>query len=229
MNYINICYLINADFLELTLTSIDYIKQFYKSTKYDLRFYIIGIDDFTVPDGIVYKKSKYSHTEMPIDHQRVYIPEIVNTDRCIFLDSDTIVTTCISRLWEIDLCNNAFGAVQSFHFPMISSMIQAYNLTTQHDDEFLSSLYCNIGVMLIDCKLWKTRNLSNRCLSAISSYKKHPNIKNIAEPGYNIALYKEWLSLDERWNYLPRDKYKLAYITHYYGQYFNQKPCHSMF
>ncbi|MAF36197.1 hypothetical protein CL622_03710 [archaeon] len=223
---INICYLITSDWLQLTLASINYIKQFYKSSKYNLRFIIIGADRFSVPKDIIYVRSKCP--ELPLMYQRAHIPDMLDVSRVIFLDSDTVTTTCISKLWDIDLDNNIIGAIGHYHLSTFKSVVARYSL---HFEPFTSCIdlpFFNGGVMLIDCNKWKENGITHKCME-LFSLCKGTGVENRNEPGLNVALMNNWKQLDERWNYYPRDNYKKTYIAHYYGNYSHEKHRHNVF
>jgi len=226
MKTINICYLINEKFLPLTLTSIDYIKRFFKSKAHKLQFYIIGMDGFEVPKGITYVPSSYTH--LPMDWQRAHIPDMIHVDKILYLDSDTVTTTCISKLWDTDIGDNIIGAVQHYIGPTVGHIIKAFGLKSRVFMSNYNKPFFNSGVMLIDNIKWRANNITAKCFDVLKEYADTKWARR-NEPAFSIALVDKWKILDEGWNYYPRGKYKKAYITHYYGQYFGQKPMHNMF
>lgn len=225
---IHICYLINDKFLDLTLNSIKYIKLFFKSKNHKLKFHIIGINDFTVPAGINYIKSNYTY--LPILHQRAYIPHMLGVDRVIFIDSDTVTTTCISKLWDVDLNGNIIGAVQHYISETIGSMIDYWSFDFPPYIHYRDKPYFNCGVIVMDCKKWIDNNIAERCLQEFKVYENTIRC-GWDEPGFNIVLMNNWKRLDSRWNDYPDKgaKYKKTYITHYYGQVYKGKNDHNMF
>lgn len=230
MKQINICYMINHAYLNLTLESIQHIKKSFKSKNHTLKFYIIGIDDFDTPEGIEFIKSPYGN--MPILHQRVYIPELLNVDRVIFIDSDTITLRCISKLWETDLQNNVIGACQHCECDTFGRLLHNWRTMqfSPYTDVDKKLPYFNCGVMLMDCKKWREQQLDIKCLQAIDLYK-HTRYKGYDEPGFNLVLLDKWKMLNKKWNYLPSpdESYTRCYILHYYGEYPAGTPRHNMF
>jgi lipopolysaccharide biosynthesis glycosyltransferase len=226
MKKINVCYLINEKFLPLTLTSIDYINRFFKSKEHKLQFYIIGMDEFDVPENIIYVPSSYK--QLPMDWQRAHIPDMIQVDKVLYLDSDTVTTTCVSKLWGTELDDNIIGAVQHYIGPTIGHMAKAFGLSTRSFTRNYNKPFFNSGVMLIDCLKWRANNITAKCFDILKEYADTKWSRR-NEPAFSVALVDKWKMLDERWNYLPRGSYKKAFITHYYGQYFGQKPMHNMF
>ena len=229
MEQINICYMINQTYLPLTLTSIEHVKKFFRSKKHELKFFIIGIDDFKVPDDIEFIKS--DHIDMPILWQRVYMPQMLGVDKFIFIDSDTIAMTCISKLWKMDLKDNVLAAAQHLQCRTFGQLVANWpplNMPPFNDE--LDLPYFNCGVMMIDSNKWIDGNYHEQCLDAIKLYSK-TRYWGYDEPGYNYVLKNKWLQLDTRWNHLPitgRDMIK-PYILHYYGEYPAGTPRHNMF
>ena len=222
--------MIDQAYLNLTLESIDHIRTSFRSKKHTLHFYIIGIDDFEVPDDITYIKSTY--TDLPILHQRVYIPKMLGVDRVIFIDSDTITMKCISKLWDIDLDGNVLGACQHCECDTFGRLL--HNWRTLQFAPFVNvdknAPYFNCGILLIDCKQWIQQQLDIKCLDMINLYK-HTKYRGYDEPGFNLVLLDKWKMLNKKWNYLPRpdEKYTRCYILHYYGEYPTGTPRHNMF
>tara|TARA_R110002110_G_scaffold255280_2_gene471081 strand:+ start:1080 stop:1682 length:603 start_codon:yes stop_codon:yes gene_type:complete len=197
---------------------------FYKGPD-PLKIYIVHIDNITDPrEGIIYIKSPYNE---PIDHQRVYIPQLLGVDKFIFLDSDTIIMTCMYKLWSIDMNSKALLACPSYHIKTLSEMYDIYDIPT-HDVVDLNAAYFNIGVMVIDSLAWDRMSLTQAVKASLNLYQDC-RCSKIAEPAYNIALYNKWHEIDESWNYHPRDFYKKVNILHYYGQNFGKKPRHVAF
>ena len=230
MEQINICYLINKLYLDLTLKSIGYIKDRFKSKKHKLQFYIVGLDEFETPDDIIYIKSPYS--DMPILWQRVYIPELIGQDKLIFIDSDTIAFTCISKLWDIPLDDKPIAVAQHCECKTFGQLLNNWRalkfdpFTTVDPDK----PYFNCGVMMFDCNKWVNENYDTKCLDMIKTYK-HTRYRGYDEPGFNYVLLDKWKPLDIKWNYLPQPHsgYTRCKILHYYGEYPQGTPRHNMF
>ena len=226
---IHVCYMINELYLPLTLTSIEHMRRSFRSKKHRLNIHIIGIEQFDVPDDINFILSP--HQSMPILWQRVYIPEMIGTDQVIFIDSDTITTTCISKLWETNLDGNVIGAVQHLQCETFKELVSNWrSLDKKPFNDHPEKKYFNCGVLLIDNKKWIHGNYAEKCLDAIELYK-NTKYRGYDEPGFNLMLIDKWKELDKRWNYipLPGRPRTIPYILHYYGEYPAGTPRHSMF
>ena len=225
MDDINICYTIDKNNVELTLNSIFYIKKFFKNKKYNLSFYIVSNDDLTLPDFINFKKidTKYS-----IVQQRFLLPEIINLDKIIFLDSDTIAMTCISKLWDINLENKIAGGCILKPIPNFNRLVNKWNFNFKPFNKLGNKPYFNTGVLLIDFNLLNKKNITNKCKDFLLSYK-HTQHKHRGEPCINAALVDNIKTIDERWNHCPESKFKKVFISHYYNINLKSKPDHKLY
>ena len=96
-------------------------------------------------------------------------PEI---DRVLYLDCDTIVRKSISPLWNLELEGATIGALDDAF-----SVHYRKNLDLKPDD-----IMFNSGVMLIDMKKWRERNVEQRILDFIR------NRRGFVEKGDQGAL-----------------------------------------
>tara|TARA_R110002153_G_scaffold13431_2_gene49982 strand:+ start:12858 stop:13565 length:708 start_codon:yes stop_codon:yes gene_type:complete len=230
MEKINICYVINNNqtYIDLTLKSIDMIKKFFRSKEHDLNFYILSEEKLELPSDVINVISPYKN--IPLLWQRMYISELIGESRVIFLDSDTIAYNCISKLWDIDIGDNIVGMSPHYCMPNIQSCIKHYKLQNykMFEDNKHINIFYNAGVVLIDCKKWLEKNMTEKCLK-VYEHVRDSNIARNDEPVYNIVLKDQIYELSELWNYFPRDTFKKANIVHYYGKYYKHKPLHDEF
>ena len=93
----------------------------------------------------------------------------------------------------------------------------------------INRTYYNSGVMLFDCEVWKSKDLTARCIQMFDKYSD-TNSRHNDEPGINMAI-NDCHALDPTWNYYPEPStpYKKANIVHDYGRFMNGKPRHSLF
>lgn len=222
---ITIVYNITKDFQSLTYKSIESIRQFYRCEQ-EIQFIITG-DVPNKTDGNVQYINFYDE-QIPLMHQRMMLPEYLDgIDRLIYLDSDTIAFTCISKLWSVDLQNNIIAASQHAELETLSAAASLYDLEINVED-FKTEKFFNAGVMLIDCKLWRKNSITRACLAMAERHKDKPYYRR-NEPYLNCILNKLWLELDLKWNYRPQTKYNRCYIQHAYGYKSHEKPIHFEF
>ena len=225
MKNINICYVITNEnsYINLTLKSIKYIQNTFKNTKYKLKFFIISEEKIKLPSFIKNVISPYKN--IPILWQRMYIPELLKVDKCIFLDSDTITLSCISKLWETNLDGNIVGAVES-HFLKPTDEIPFFNFYKLDYKPYnnIQNFY-NCGVQVIDCIKWIKNNTSKKMLILYNElFKVKHFCYKMDEPVFCAILDGKIKKLDKKWNFLPHDRSIRPSIIHYYGMYFKDKP-----
>ena len=186
---INICYATDANYIPHMCASMASILS-NAATGDDYNFYILGNK---IPQQAKQKieklKSKirnFSITYFNIENDdfkncpitgyvnyitkatyyRFKIPELLwNIDRVLYLDSDTIVTTDISELYNVDMEENYIAAVP-----------EAYN---QHHKKRLEidgdNYYCNAGVILMNLNKIRRDGIDK----LLFEYAEHPTRKII--------------------------------------------------
>ena len=213
-----ICYLIDRKYYELTLTSIQFIKKFYKGHE-ALEFYLFhfgDLDDVDTP----YKTVKLEKKNYPFFIHRCFLFDHFD-EKIIFIDSDTVCQTNIQKLYDINLDGKVFGTVVhnllithkvAFKFYKPTKELEPYII---HDDY----PFFNAGVMLVDCNQWKSLKFTKQVLDLFETYRGASYDYN-DEVALNLLLGRDHCKfLDVRWNYNNHAemKDKRPYIVHYYG------------
>lgn len=224
---IEVYYCIDHKFLDLTLESIDYVQRV--STN-NINFNIISPDRDAIFQEIgnrhvVYDvPDTYKHLSVP--QLRVIGPELIPGKRLIYLDSDTVTTKCLSKLWNVDLEGYVLGGCQH------ACILSGGDATAFYGFDIGYLKYCerylNTGVLLFDCDMWRKQAMTQKCLDSFREYDEHRQKFN-DEPGINAALNDQWFALDPCWNHFPDKDYTRAGIIHYYGQSIYHKPRHTLF
>lgn len=162
------------------------------------------------------------------------LPETV--DRVIYIDCDTIVRKSIKTLYDYDI-HGVMGAVIDL-YPV------NYNKVIGFEDE---DLYFNSGVLLIDLKKWREKDIENQILNYISTlthtlYMHDQDILNIVLKGeidtiplefnmmYITRAYSPsevlWFTGKNETTYYSLEQQKEAkekeVIVHYAGDYFGK-------
>lgn len=110
-----------------------------------------------------------------------------------------LVRADVTSLWDIDLGDAAFGAVQDLGCLTVSEPrfgLRKYEeLGLPHDRP-----YCNAGVLLIDLLRWRAERVSQRVIEYVAS---HPDdVQWPEQDGLNVVAGDRWKPLDPRWNSL---------------------------
>lgn len=116
----------------------------------------------------------------------------VTIEKVLYLDCDLIVLKDLSPLYDLDLGNNYLAAVEE--------------IISEDTDERLSLKgrgYFNAGVLLLNLKVWREKNLENTFLELIRD--KGEIIKYLDQDILNYCSRGNWIRLDRQYN-----------VTHFY-------------
>lgn len=146
---------------------------------------------------------------------RLLAPRLIDREKIIYLDSDIIVLADLSSLFEQNLNGRTFGAVRDVTDEKTALKRKNWGL----NDSF------NAGVMLIDCRLWRTKRIMERVLEFIPGNKE--KIEFADQDCLNYTCQNDWQEIPAKYNEQinetsPRLK-KDVEIIHYIGPV---KPWH---
>lgn len=139
-------------------------------------------------------------------YARLFIPELIpNVDKIFYLDSDIIVKRSLKFFWEIDLKDNFFAAV---HDSSCGNMVK--NIEAIDGKKYI---YCNAGVMLINCKKWKNENFTQTLIKNVFDLKKQNKLDYLDQDVLNYTVMDKKLILPMRFNMYLHDSVQLvAYL-----------------
>lgn len=148
--------------------------------------------------------AEFAHLEVrhrgylsPAAYARLKIPELLpELDRVIYLDSDLVVHSDLTALWNVDLEGQLVGAVQDSGIPVVGARygIESYEALGLNP----VAPYFNSGVLVIDPDAWRKHDISRRALAYLTKYKDRLNTCD--QEGLNAVLHGQWKPLDFRWN-----------------------------
>ena len=171
------------------------IRSILANTKSKVTFYVIGVKDLETSDINAdikcFDKPDLSIIKVPIrmthitiaSVYRLFLPQILNIDKCIYLDCDLIVLKDIKDLWDYDI--EYIGAVQD---PMFIKQAKKNNL---------HHCYVNSGVMVLNLKNLRKLNYFERI--AETQTGKY-NLSLLDQDVINIAFGDEIEHISEEWN-----------------------------
>ena len=164
-----------------------------------------------LPTNFHFKSSNY---------YRLFAAELIDCDKCLYLDSDIIITRSIGKLFEIDLQNYYLAAVEN---PAFTRHIE---LGMKRD-----SKYFNSGVMLINLSKWRNTRMKDLVFSRLLEKKYFFEFAD--QCGLNSIIDGNWLELGLEYNlqtimlndfyYKINLKNNEPIIIHYSG---SSKPWH---
>ena len=181
MNELNILYATDSNYSQHAAASIysllDNNRDFEKINIYIIddsiseeckeKFYLL-IKEFPHAELIFYpftelKKKVPSNDKTgyaQVGYARLFISQICDKDRILYIDCDTIINGSLKELWEYDLQGNVLGGVQDN--PALFSLTEV-GMTKKHR-------YINGGVLLIDLVKWKQFKTEEKILKMIKDY-----------------------------------------------------------
>jgi lipopolysaccharide biosynthesis glycosyltransferase len=128
---------------------------------------------------------------------RLLIPDVLpeSCDKAIYLDSDILIRTDLSRLWNEEIGDKAVLAVRDPCVPTVSAPrgVTAYQTLGLRPD----TPYFNSGVMVLNLKEWREKRISEQALRYESEFG--PSMFWDQE-GLNGVIGGNWGGLDPRWN-----------------------------
>ena len=135
---------------------------------------------------------------------RLFLADIFNEyDKAIYIDSDVVVPTDISKLYEIDLKDNIIGACTDYSIQDIDAL--TYYVENAVGVKRLD--YINSGVLLMNLKKMREVGLKNKFLTLLDKY----HFDSIApDQDYINAICNGCiLYLDKRWDTMPNPEQAL--------------------
>ncbi len=120
-------------------------------------------------------------------YYRLLIPELIDTEKILYLDSDIIVNGSIKELYEQELGTYYVGAIEDPGFD-------------RHDQLRMNKTakYFNSGIMLINLALWKKSGLQKKVIDFIEN-----NPQSIWFPdqcGLNSIINGQWKKVPLKYN-----------------------------
>jgi lipopolysaccharide biosynthesis glycosyltransferase len=131
-----------------------------------------------------------------IPYMKLILPDFIDAERVIYLDSDLIVTRDLKELFCLDLRSHAIAVsgVATIDWAIEKQFFTSLGLKTE-------ALYFNTGVMLIDLRQWRKWAITERCLEFANKY---PNQLSTADQTVlNYVFYEnKFLVLDQGYNHV---------------------------
>ncbi|WP_336801786.1 glycosyltransferase family 8 protein [Kaistia sp. MMO-174] len=142
-------------------------------------------------------------------YARLLIPELLpQHSRAIYIDSDAVVTTSLSELWDLDLGDNLVAGC----------------LDGMMDPAFLAGVgmradeYVNSGVIVMDLDRWRAERVSEQAIAILDA---RPDLGYPDQTALNLVTRGRAKLLDRRFNFLAREITRFEKMTpsivHYAG------------
>ncbi len=131
---------------------------------------------------------------------RLMIPQsFPELERAIYLDCDVIVDADIFELWQTDLRNCSFGALNAEGNFFLSADVESRKRKVGIP---LTRTYINSGVLLIDIKKFLSDHVLDRVIAVLKTHKKP--LACPEQDAMNICIKEEeYYPIDPKFNFTP--------------------------
>ena len=149
------------------------------------------------------KEKKYKFlkdkTELCIKHVsytaafKFELPQILNEEKIIYIDGDTVIQNDISELWNLDMSNKSILAVDDqldTYENGKSQLASGINVDSQH--------YFNSGVMVMDLEKMRQSNRTQQLVD----YRINGQNRYMDQDAFNAVMKDDILPIDIKYNFL---------------------------
>ncbi|MBQ6975842.1 MAG: hypothetical protein IJQ16_04735 [Selenomonadaceae bacterium] len=151
---------------------------------------------------------------------RILIPQILDLEKSIYIDADTIVNLDIKELWNVELGDKSLGAVASInHKPKVEALLCQDGIVEFED-------YFGSGVLLMNLKQIRQNEREN-IENGIKFLSENFQYGCFDQEILNYCFSKKYLKLNGRFDFYVRDSRKRGEfetdnrILHYLAQVLN--------
>ena len=150
------------------------------------RVNVIYIDELLQRDGFHFKMSTHVSVET---YYRYYAPEILNYDKILFVDSDTVVLGDVAELYKTDLGEKPLGAVRNFMNGFVFNYVSKKL-------ELDPKTYFNCGILLFNSKVFEREQIRRKAFSLVDNRDDYlivdQDALNIICKGNAVVLPSSW-------------------------------------
>ena len=167
---------------------------------------------FTISDCIIDQDLSSLHqTDQYSDamYYRFLLPDIVDSDRIIYLDSDTMVRRSLLDLYRVDLGVHPLAAMQDYsltyhmrdHGIPINYKGRKISVNEYYaeilDFPLTTTRYFNSGVLVMDLARWRELGIAERCFTFCREFGE---LNMADQDAANHILRGDFMAIDPRWN-----------------------------
>ncbi len=172
--------IINVIFSSLSNKNKIYLKRICESYGTAIFFHHVRLSDFV---GL----PEMGHLKIET-YYRMAIPEIIHSEKVLYLDCDIIFLSDPSQLFKYDISDYPIAAVKDPIFQPIDRLCMKKN-----------SIYFNAGVMLINLEYWRKNNISAKTLNYLRSHSE--KITYADQCALNAVIDGNYVLLDPVYNF----------------------------
>jgi lipopolysaccharide biosynthesis glycosyltransferase len=158
-------------------------------------------------------------------YARLFSVDLLDCDKCIYIDSDILVTKDISELWDMNIDKYALCAVpdSSKGRGVVDVDKLSHDCPFEHEDDISNYGYYNSGLLVCNLKRWRELNFLKKALELMCKYNS--KITSHDQTILNFVFRGQIFTLSKEWNYIPwwtRDMKELSNL-HFTSKH---KPWH---
>lgn len=124
-------------------------------------------------------------------YAKLFLEQIINEDRLLYLDSDTVINDNLDYLWERDMEQELIAGVQ---MPYSDKVKKAMNIDQQ-------SPYLCDGMVMLNLGLWRKYSIGRQCKEFIEQHRGNPPM--MSEGTLNFVCQNRIGVLHPKYNLMP--------------------------
>lgn len=149
---------------------------------------------------------------------RLFLDDIVNEDKVLYLDCDSAINGSFFDLWTLDMEDNICLAVQD--------NVSAYFKTSIGMAK--EDIYFNSGVLLIDLKKWRDLDMQNKAINMIIKY--NGSVPHHDQGVINSICYKKIKKVHPKYNFqCPMFEYTPEQLNELIDNYYSAEELKEAF
>jgi lipopolysaccharide biosynthesis glycosyltransferase len=142
-------------------------------------------------------------------YYRLVVPDLLDVDRFIYVDVDTLCDTDLGELAELDIGNSPAGLVPEAPLAKAVDRFVAKQLGGSPDEP-----YFNAGVILVNVVEWRRQKIAAQALNYIAAHR--PAFHDQA--ALNYVLYHNAFILDDKFNCIANMRKSWPVLCRAWGQ-----------
>jgi len=124
-------------------------------------------------------------------YYRLAVPQILEVERFLYVDADTLCDVDVSELNTLDMGTAPAGLVPEASLAGATDRVVAEQLGNSPEEP-----YYNAGVILVNVKEWRRQKITERAMEYIATH--HPPFHD--QSALNVVLHNNAVTLAERYN-----------------------------
>jgi lipopolysaccharide biosynthesis glycosyltransferase len=134
---------------------------------------------------------------------RIMMPGLIDADRIVYLDVDTLCRMDVAEFLYLDLGGHPAGFVIETTFASTPDL----SLKSLFQDAGENPCF-NSGVMVVDRKKWMEKRVTERCLE----FMAHHHAQYFDQTTLNYVLFKDWQALESRFNFYSNSRINWPFL-----------------